>query len=68
MTTATSKTDKESKGHTPEFIRDRPNLQLVAPARAWRAVQKKLGVDDPDEPSLRALTGKGNLANRGLAT
>jgi integrase len=67
VTTATSKTDKQSKGAT-EFLADRADLQLVARARAWFAVLKRLGADRPDQPLFRALTVKGNLANRSRAT
>ncbi|MFE7235919.1 tyrosine-type recombinase/integrase [Streptomyces sp. NPDC002405] len=67
VTTATSKTDKQAKGST-EFIADRPDLQLVARGRAWFAVLKRLGADGADQPVFRALTVKGNLANRTLAT
>ncbi|WP_281156707.1 hypothetical protein [Streptomyces sp. HYC2] len=67
VTTATSKTDKQAKGST-EFIADRPDLQLVARGRAWFAVLKRLGADGADQPVFRALTIRGNLANRTLAT
>ncbi|MET9528225.1 hypothetical protein [Streptomyces coeruleorubidus] len=67
VTTASSKTDQEGKG-VPEFLKDRPDTQLVARARAWFAVLKKLGADGPDQPVFRALTPAGNLAPRTLAT
>ncbi|MFF4795063.1 hypothetical protein ACFY2M_36165 [Streptomyces sp. NPDC001276] len=67
VTTATPDTDRQAKGST-EFIADREDLQLVARARAWFAVLKRLGADGPDQPVFRVLTVKGNLANRTLAT
>ncbi|MEU0857520.1 tyrosine-type recombinase/integrase [Streptomyces griseofuscus] len=67
VTTATHKTDKQGTGVT-EFIEDRPDLQIVKRALAWLAVLKKLGADGPNDPLFRALTVKGNLANRELAT
>ncbi|WP_167455558.1 tyrosine-type recombinase/integrase [Streptomyces tirandamycinicus] len=67
VTTATSKTDKQSKGAT-EFIQDREDLRLVSRARAWLSVLRELGADGPTQPLFRALTVKGNLANRTLAT
>ncbi|MFD9248418.1 site-specific integrase [Streptomyces bottropensis] len=67
VTTATSKTDKDSQGAT-EFIADRPDTQLVRRARAWMDVRKKIGADGPNRPIFVALTPKGNLASRKLAT
>jgi integrase len=67
VTTATSKTDRQSKGAT-EFIQDREDLRIVARAQAWLAVLKKLGADGPDQPLFRALTVAGNLKGRANAT
>ncbi|MEU7228890.1 hypothetical protein [Streptomyces chrestomyceticus] len=67
VTTATSKTDKNSKGST-EFLKDRPDTQLVRRARAWFAVREKIGAGGPRRPVFVALTVKGNLAPRKLAT
>lgn len=67
VTTATSKTDKDSQGAT-EFLTDRPDTQLVRRARAWMDVRKKIGADGPHRPIFVALTPKGNLAPRDLAT
>ncbi|WP_030372451.1 tyrosine-type recombinase/integrase [Streptomyces rimosus] len=67
VTTATSKTDTNSKGST-EFLADRPDTQLVRRARAWFAVREKIGAGGPRRPVFMALTVKGNLASRKLAT
>ncbi|MEV0982125.1 tyrosine-type recombinase/integrase [Streptomyces sp. NPDC049915] len=67
VTTATSKTDTDSQGAT-EFLADRPDTQLVRRARAWMDVRKKIGADGPYRPVFVALTVKGNLASRKLAT
>ncbi|TQE34048.1 hypothetical protein Sipo8835_16145 [Streptomyces ipomoeae] len=67
VTTATSKTDKDSQGAT-EFLADRPDTQLVRRARAWMDVRKKIGADGQYRPVFVALTPKGNLAPRDLAT
>lgn len=40
---------------------DRADLQLVRRARAWFAVLRELGADDPEQPTFRALTVKGSL-------
>ncbi|MEW1677979.1 hypothetical protein AB0O47_32800 [Streptomyces noursei] len=67
VTTATSKTDKNSQGFS-EFLADRPDTQLVSRARAWFAVREKVGAAGPYRPVFVALTTKGNLASRKLAT
>ncbi|MEU1221356.1 hypothetical protein [Streptomyces microflavus] len=67
VTTATSKTDVNSKGAS-EFLADRPDTQLVRRARAWIAVRERIGGAGPRRPVFQALTPKGNLAPRGLAT
>ncbi|MFB6839764.1 hypothetical protein [Streptomyces sp. NPDC056361] len=67
VVTASSKTDQEGKGTPPEFLKDRPDTQLVARAKAWFEVLAKLGADGPDQPVFRALTPLGNLAPRTLA-
>ncbi|MFD7258423.1 hypothetical protein [Streptomyces sp. NPDC059874] len=57
--TASSKTDQQGKGSS-RFIEDRPDLRLVARARAWLAVLEELGADGPDQPVFRSLTAGGN--------
>ncbi|WP_406054006.1 hypothetical protein OG462_42560 [Streptomyces sp. NBC_01077] len=68
VVTASSKTDQDGKGTPPEFLKDRADTQLVARAKAWFEVLAKLGADGPDQPVFRALTPRGNLASRTLAT
>ncbi|MEU1826651.1 hypothetical protein ABZ502_30000 [Streptomyces abikoensis] len=60
VTTAVSKTDQAGQGSS-RFIKDRPDLQLVRRARAWRAVLEGFGAAGPDDPLFRALTRGGNL-------
>ncbi|MFD9336273.1 tyrosine-type recombinase/integrase [Streptomyces sp. NPDC060028] len=65
--TVKSKTDQKVKGSWRR-ISYRADLQLVTRLRSWLRDLHELGADQPRSPLFRALTVKGNLANRTLAT
>ncbi|UYQ60662.1 hypothetical protein [Streptomyces peucetius] len=50
------------------WIGELTSINPVARAPAWFAVLGHLGADSLGRPVFRALTVKGNLANRALAT